>query len=75
MRIVIRPSTVENRSLISDDISKALDVLRAATIQTDGGGTVGQNGDAYGVILLSHEADIPRAIDALAQAGIDASQT
>ena len=75
MRIVIRPSTAENQNLISDDITKALDVLRAATIQTDGGGTVGQNGDAYGVILLSHEADIPRAIEALAQVGISASET
>jgi len=43
MRIVIRPSITENRHLVADEISKALEVLRAATIQTNGGGTVGHN--------------------------------
>jgi hypothetical protein len=75
MRIVIRPSTAENRHPVSVEITKALGVLRTATIQTDGGGTVGLNDDTYGVILLSRETDIPRAIEALAQAGISASET
>ena len=75
MRIVIRPSIAENRRLVADEISKALGVLRAATIQTNGGGTIGLDDDAYGVILLARETDIPRAIEALAQAGISASET
>ena len=76
MRIVIRLSIEENRNLTSDDITKALEVLRAAGLRPEGGGTVvGLGSDAYGVLILGREEDTPEAIAALTRAGIQASES
>jgi len=73
MPIIIRPTNDgSGRGVV--DLRKALEVLRAANIQTEGGGTLGRDEEAYGVIELVHETDVRRAIVALNRAGIAASE-
>jgi len=74
MRIVIRP-TVDENGRVAVDLWKALEVLRADNIQTEGAGTFGQDMDAYGVVILMHGADVTRAVAALKKAGIPVAKS
>lgn len=75
MRIIIQPrdNSAESFVDLSHQIRKAIDILRAAYISTEGGGTVGTNGDAFGALILRYDADASKAIAALTKAGIKAS--
>lgn len=54
------------------EVAKALDVLSAAFVQTSGGGTIG---GVLGLIILERDTDMPKALEALAKAGIRASKS
>jgi len=75
MRIIIQPpdNSTEGFAALSREIRRALEVLRGAYIPTEGGGTVGTDGNAFGALILRYEADAPKAIVALTEAGIRAS--
>ncbi len=75
MRIIIQPpnNSSEGFAALSREIRKAIEVLRAAYIPTEGGGTVGTDGNAFGALILRYDDDAPRAIAALTDAGIRAS--
>jgi hypothetical protein len=74
MRILIQPPrpTAEVH-LVIDQVRRALDVLDAASIKTEGGGTIESDGIVTGVIVVKLDEDVAKAIAVLAQAGITAS--
>jgi hypothetical protein len=74
MRILIQPPdhNAEARH-VGDEVRKALEILHGALIKTEGGGTVASDGTVTGVIMVNSDDDAPKALDALAQAGIKAS--
>ena len=72
MRILIEPDPATDPNA-GNEVRRALDVLHAAYILTDGGGTL-QSGDRVtGVIMLRSDPDAARALEVLARAGIKAS--
>ncbi len=72
MRILIEPDPGIQLN-VGNEVRRALEVLHAAYILTDGGGTL-QSGDRVtGVIMLRSDHDGPRALEVLARAGIKAS--
>jgi hypothetical protein len=74
MRILIEQSDHTAGGLhTGDEVRKALEILQASFIKTEGGGTVSSDGAVTGVIVVSSDGDAPKALDALAQAGIKAS--
>ena len=74
MRILIHPrEDAEGGNNLGDDVRKALEVLRTAYIDTEGGGTVGSNGTATGVVMIRHDSDLAKALATLSKAGIRAS--
>jgi hypothetical protein len=74
MRILIQPPDhTSGAHHAADEVSKALEVLQSAFIRTEGGGTVTSNGTVTGVLVVSSNDDGPKAVDALAKAGIRAS--
>jgi len=74
MRILI-PAPHENANVhqMSDEVRRALDVLNAAYVKNDGGGTIESDGVVTGVVMLRSEDDAAKALEVLAQAGIKAS--
>ncbi len=74
MRILIEPpNDTAGARHAGDEVRKALETLQAAFIKTEGGGTVSSEGAVTGVVVVSSDDDAPKALDALAQAGIKAS--
>ena len=69
MRIVIQPSE-EGYPVDSYELQRTLDLLREATIQTEGGAIVSMEGARHGVVTLRVKADTRRALDILKHAGI-----
>jgi hypothetical protein len=51
-----------------------LEVLNAAYIHNDGGGTVASDGVVTGIIMFRSEGDLSRALAMLERAGIKASR-
>ncbi len=73
MRILIQPPrATDDTTRASDGVHKALEVLDAAHIKTQGGGTVESDGSVTGVLILRFDDDSVKAIEALARAGIKA---
>lgn len=50
-----------------------MEILEAAHIKTQGGGTIESDGTVTGVLVLRFEDDSTKAIEVLARAGIKAS--
>ena len=74
MRILIQPpDQASGARHAGEEVSKALEVLSAAYIKTEGGGTVSSDGTVTGVVVVSSDDDGPKALEALARAGIRAS--
>jgi hypothetical protein len=74
MRIMLQPAWGPAEvHLASDEVRRALEVLSAAHIKTDGGGTIESDGVVTGVIVLRFEGDAPQALELLARAGITAA--
>ncbi len=72
MRILIEPDPGTEFN-VSNEVRRALDVLHAAYILTDGGGTLQSGDQVTGVIMLRFDQDASKALEALARAGIKAS--
>ena len=74
MRILIQPANHASGSRhAGEEVSKALEVLNAAYIKTEGGGTVTSDGIVTGVVVVSSDDDGLKALETLATAGIKAS--
>ena len=74
MRILIHLSEeTADVHRMSDEVRKVLDVLNAAYIKTDGGGTIESYGIVTGVVVLRSADDAGKALEVLARAGIKAS--
>ena len=74
MRILIQPPhETADVSVASDEVRRALDALRTARINTDGGGTIESEGVVTGVVTIRSDEDAAKALEVLAQAGINAS--
>ena len=74
MRILIQPPEDNvGAHHVGDEVRKALEVLNAAYIKTEGGGTLAGDGVVTGVVMLRSEADASRALAVLDKAGIKAS--
>jgi hypothetical protein len=73
MRIVIQPSE-EGYPVDGYELQRTLDLLRDATIQTQGGAIVSMEGARHGVVTLRAKADMRRAMDVLKHAGIRVSE-
>jgi len=73
MRILLQPSNLNGARHAGDVVRDALEILQAAFIRTDGGGTVSSNGMTTGVVVISSDDNVPKALAALAKAGIRAS--
>jgi hypothetical protein len=74
MRILIQPPNhASGARHVGDEVSTALEVLNAAYIKTEGGGTVTGDGAVMGVVVVSADDDGPRALEELAKVGIKAS--
>jgi len=74
MRILLQPADPNAAAhLVGDEVRRAFDVLQAAYIKTEGGGTMTSSDGVVGVLVLTSEADAPHAIAVLADAGIKAS--
>lgn len=74
MGIVIRPSVDANGPVVLD-LWKALEILRLANIQTEGGASFGQDTHAYGEVILLHDKDNAKAVALLEKAGIPAAES
>jgi hypothetical protein len=72
MRIVIQPRS-NGYGFDSYELQRALDTLRDATIQTEGGALIGVEGLLLGVVILRAKADTLRALAVLKTAGMRAS--
>ncbi len=73
MRILIQPPhAADDIARASDEVHRALEVLEAAHIKTQGGGTIESEGSVTGVVVLRFDDDTEKAIEALAEAGIKA---
>ena len=72
MRIVIQPRS-DGYGLDGYELQRALDTLRDATIQTEGGALIGVEGSLLGVVILRARADTRRALAVLKTAGMRAS--
>jgi hypothetical protein len=74
MRILIQPAhPAADIAQASDEIHRALEVLEAAHIKTQGGGTIESDGSVTGVLVLRFDDDAAKAIEALARGGIKAT--
>jgi hypothetical protein len=74
MRILIEPPQAgADVHLASEEVRKALVVLAAAYIKTDGGGTIESDQRVTGVIVIKSDEDAPKAIEVLTQMGIKAA--
>jgi hypothetical protein len=74
MRILIQPAPATGDvHSVSDEVRRALDVLDAAFIRTEGGGTIESDGIVTGVIVIKLDEDVTKALAVLRQAGITAS--
>ena len=74
MRILIQPpEDAAGGHHVGDEVRKALEVLNAAYIKTEGGGTLASEGAVTGVIVLRSEDDASKALAVLVEAGIKAS--
>ena len=72
MRIVLRPPA-DGYGFDRNELQRALDTLRDATIQIEGGAVVGVEGTTIGIVVLRAKADTGRALAALKLAGMHAS--
>ena len=72
MRIVIQ-APEDGYGFDGYELQRTLDVLRAATIQTEGGAIVSVEGTRHGVVTLRAKADTRRAVEVLRLAGIRVS--
>ena len=73
MRILIEPPhAIAEVQRASDEVRKALEVLEAAHIKTQGGGTIESDSIVTGVLVLRTDDDADQAVEALARAGITA---
>jgi len=73
MRIVIQPSE-EGYPVDGYELQRTLDLLRDATIQTQGGAIVNMEGARHGIVTLRAKADMRKAMDILKHAGIRVSE-
>lgn len=74
MRILIRqPQAVADVCLASAEVRKALEVLEAVHIATEGGGTIESVACVMGVVVIKLDSEVTKALETLAQAGIKAS--
>jgi hypothetical protein len=73
MRLVIQPPE-DGYGFDGYELQRTLDVLRAATIQTEGGAIVSVEGTRHGVVTLRAKADTRKALGALKAAGIRVSE-
>jgi hypothetical protein len=73
MRILIEPPDhIAGAPHAGDEVRKALEILQAAYIKTEGG-TITSDGTVTGVIVVSSDDDGSDALEALGKAGIRAS--
>ena len=77
MQIIIQPPNAAHagQADLGRELRKAIDVLRSAHIPTDGGGSVGYNGDMFGALFLRYKHDSRRALRVLTKAGVRAFAT
>lgn len=69
MRILIEPDADAGVN-VGNEVRRSLEVLHAALILTDGGGTLHSGDKVTGVIMLRSDQDASKALEALARAGI-----
>jgi hypothetical protein len=75
MRILIEPPDDTSGAYhVGDEVRRALEVLNAAYIHHEGGGTIASDGVVTGVIMLRCEDDLSKALARLHRAGIKASR-
>jgi hypothetical protein len=75
MRILIEPPDDSSGAYhVGDEVRRALEVLNAAYIHHEGGGTVSSDGVVTGIIMLRSEGDLSKALATLQRAGIKASR-
>jgi hypothetical protein len=75
MRILIQPPDDTSGAYhVGDEVRRALEVLNAAYIKNEGGGTVASDGVVSGIIMLRSEEDLSKALVVLVRAGIKASK-
>lgn len=72
MRIIIQPPE-DGYGFDGYELQRTLDLLSAATIQTEGGAIVSVEGARHGVVTLRAKADTQRALEVLKLAGMRVS--
>ena len=73
MRILIEPPhVIADVQRASDEVRRAMEVLDAAHIKTQGGGTIESDSVVTAVLVLRFDDDAVKAVEALARAGIEA---
>jgi hypothetical protein len=71
MKIIVHLLVDEYGRAVGGEVHRAIEALRLADILTEG--TIESGRNAVGVIMLRHDADLPKAMLALRNAGIRTS--